>query len=193
MSLLAGALKTEERMEVELNKMADDFYDTYRAASELERQQKLQDISKFMQRDLRAMFILNNAIDLTTKNSTLDDFQKAIKAATLKNELEAPRFNRNAVKDAANPVKMVRGYVNDHVQLIRSGLLGRVGATVEQLRYDQKRQKVKESRAKANYRIVTKSVESAGGDSHSSQMPTLPPLVQTTASTHYVPYQQVTN
>lgn len=159
-SLLMGAIRSEEQMEKELLKLTNDLLDTFNTSSFTEKEKKLNDISKFVQRDLRAMFILSSAIDLTQYNASVKEFQNAMKEFTLHGEELAPRLDRDLLKNGKTPSQTIREFVNDHIQVLRNILINRVTLSIETLEKDEDRKRGSKMRP-----IVVPSSE---GDSESN-------------------------
>lgn len=136
LSLLAGAVRTEEKMEQELTKMTNEFVNSFNTSTMADKRKQLKEISRFVQRDLRAMFILNNAIDLSRHNSTFAEFQKSLKSFVVESEQLSPKLERNLLT-GDHPTETIRSFIETHVELLRTSLLGRVSVSIDAMQNDQ--------------------------------------------------------
>lgn len=130
LSLLTGAIKTEERMEMELTKLMNDFVDTFNDTSLTGKEKKVKEISRFVQRDLRAMFILSSAIDLTHYNASFEEFRNSMREFALAGEQMAPKLDKHVLRNDNHPVTTIRNFVDEHIRILRNALMNRVSDSI---------------------------------------------------------------
>lgn len=147
-------------MEQELTRLMNDLVDTFNETSLVEKEKKLKDISKFVQRDLRAMFILSSAIDLTQYNASVKEFQNSMREFALHEEELMPRLDRNILRNGRTPIETIQGFVNEHIQVLRSTLMNRVSLTIDALENDDTRKRVASNKRPTVANSSSESVES---------------------------------
>lgn len=152
--LLMGAIRSEEQMEKELIRMTHDLLDNFNTSSMAEKETKLKEISKFVQRDLRAMFILSSAIDLTQYNASVAEFRNAMKEFAQQGELLAPKLDKLILKNGKSPVDTIRNFVTEHIRILRNTLMDRVSVSVASLQ-----EETHKKRSLASQPIVVYSTE----------------------------------
>lgn len=184
-------------MEKELTKMTNEFVDNFNNSTMADKRKHLKEISRFVQRDLRAMFILNNAIDLSRHNSTFSEFQKSLQSYVAQSEQLTPKMERNLL-NGDRPTETLRAFIETHVELLRSSLLGRVSESIDSMQNGQ------------NKKLHMKPIFVEGGDDQMNVIPQggiiQPPLkrpfggtrsaaehvgLTENTSAYYVPYQEV--
>lgn len=145
-------------MEKELLKLTTDLLENFNETTMADKVKKLKDISRFIQRDLRAMFILSSAIDLTHYNASLSEFRDSMKEFTLRGEELAPKLNTDILTNGKTPIDTIKLFVEEHIQVLRNSLMNRVSVTVEALKADT--QEAQTRRSLSTRPIVVVSSES---------------------------------
>lgn len=141
-------------MEKELIRMTHDLLDNFNTSSMAEKETKLKEISKLVQRDLRAMFILSSAIDLTQYNASVAEFRNAMKEFAQQGELLAPKLDKLILKNGKSPVDTIRNFVTEHIRILRNTLMDRVSVSVASLQ-----EETHKKRSLASQPIVVYSTE----------------------------------
>lgn len=145
-------------MEKELIKMTNELLDTFHTSTMAEKEKKLKEISKFVQRDLRAMFLVSSAIDLTQYNASVAEFRNSMREFVLQGEQLVPRLDRFVLTNGKSPEETIRNFINDHITILRNTLTNRVTTSVASLKEDD--QKRKRQRSTTMQPIVVNSSES---------------------------------
>lgn len=123
-------------MEMELTKMINDFVETFNDTSLTGQEKKLKEISKFVQRDLRAMFILSSAIDLTHYNASFEEFRNSMREFALNAEQISPRLEKDVLRNNKHPLQTVRDFIDEHIRILRNSLLNRVSDSIAAMKME---------------------------------------------------------
>lgn len=142
-------------MEKELTKLMNDLLDNFNTSTMAEKEKKLKEISRFIQRDFRAMFILSSAIDLTQYNASIEEFRNSMREFALHGEQLTPKLDMQVLRNGKTPIDPIRNFVHEHIQILRSTLINRVGAAIDTLQTDGQSNK----KAATNRPIVVASSE----------------------------------
>lgn len=204
LSLLTGAIKTEERMETELTKLINDFVETFNDTSLTGQEKKLKEISRFVQRDLRAMFILSSAIDLTHYNASFDEFRNSMREFALNAEQISPRLEKDVLRNNKDPLQTIQNFIEEHIRILRNSLLNRVSDSIATMKMEddsktllvqpiivQSDGSTEENVTKSSKRGSKKSGRGKGSRKVAIGLRHIPKNVEELTSVTYLPYQEV--
>ncbi|XP_059616689.1 uncharacterized protein LOC132261756 [Phlebotomus argentipes] len=155
-SILNGALKAEENMEKQLQKMAQDFYAKAPSTSAEGNLQKIKQIEKFMTRDRRAIAMLSTALDLAKTNSSVDDYRRALQNS-VRNLQPYPLPSKDIFSgNATQQTKALKAQVDTHINMMHKILVEKGRQTMKYLKAQQPKA-VAKSEVKKEERKSTKA------------------------------------
>ncbi|XP_055681847.1 uncharacterized protein LOC129789224 [Lutzomyia longipalpis] len=122
LSILNGALKAEEKMELRLRKMAREFYATAPKSSKEENLRRIGQIEKSMARDRRAIAMLGAALDLSKTNSSVDDYRRTIQRAVRNIEASPPPNKEIFSDNVTQQINALKNYIDAHLTKMHATL-----------------------------------------------------------------------
>lgn len=155
--ILAGAVKTEQNLNDRLAMMAREFFANFNTTTPEDNMEKLFTLEQMMERDKRAMEILENALDFAIHSKTYEEYKEDMEAIGRNNEismleLAKKKFSTQMTSDKTNKgekvgkylkhsselgaeltkrVQDVRNSVNKHIYIIHSMLKDRERKTLK--------------------------------------------------------------
>lgn len=108
-------------MEVQLEKMAKDFYANAESSSKEENLRKIRQIEKFMTRDRRAIAMLSAALDLAKVNSSVDDYRRALQT-TVRNLEPYPLKVKDYAGNVTQQMKALKFQIDTHINMMHKTL-----------------------------------------------------------------------
>ncbi|CAO1397416.1 unnamed protein product [Diamesa serratosioi] len=141
MGILMGTIKTEEKMEKNLLGLILELFQTYQKINNKEIGNKIKVIEATMERDKRAIQILNNALNLAMKSKTLDEYRKELNKIALENSHSKNAGQINSKLKMETKDKLMKGFKLDvikHMTFLRKSVGDSTEKTMKNIEKDKK-------------------------------------------------------
>lgn len=141
MGILMGTIKTEEKMEKNLIGLILELFQTYQKINNKEIGNKIQVIEETMERDKRAIQILNNALNLAMKSKTVDEYRNELNKIASENSHSNNVGQINSklkIKSRDNLMKGFKLDVIKHMTYLRDSVEDTAGRTMKNFELNKK-------------------------------------------------------
>ena len=141
MGILMGTIKTEEKMEKNLLGLILELFQTYQKINNKEIGNKIKIIEDTMERDKRAIQILNNALNLAMKSKTVDEYRSELNKIAFENShlKNAGQTDFQVKKESKDKImKSFKSDVIKHMTFLRKIVGDTVEKTMKNMEKDKK-------------------------------------------------------
>lgn len=141
MGILMGTIKTEEKMEKNLLVLILELFQTYKKINNKEIGNKIKVIEETMERDKRAIQILNNALNLAVKSKTVDEYRNELNKIALQNSHSKNDGQTNSKFKIESRDKLMKGFKLDvikHMTYLRDSVSDTAERTMNNFEINKK-------------------------------------------------------
>lgn len=141
MGVLMGTIKTEEKMEKNLLSLILELFQTFQKMNNKDIRSKIKVIDETMERDKRAIQILNNALNLAMKSKTVDEYRNELNKIALENSVLKNADQINSKLKMESRDKLMKGFklnVIKHMTYLRDSVGDTAGRTMKNFEMDKK-------------------------------------------------------
>ena len=141
MGILMGTMKTEEKMEKNLLGLILELFQTYQKINNKEIGKKIKVMEETMERDKRAIQILNNALNLAMKSKTVDEYRNELNKIALENSYSqnAGQINSKLKMESKDRLmKSLKLNVIRHMTYLRDSIGDTAEKTMKSFEMDKK-------------------------------------------------------
>ncbi|CAO1406843.1 unnamed protein product [Diamesa hyperborea] len=142
MGILMGTIKTEEKMEKNLLGLVLELFQTYNKINNKEIGNKIKLIEETMERDKRAIQILNNALNLAMKSKTVDEYRNELNKIASEDSHSKNGEQVNFKLKMKSRDKLMKGFKLDvikHMTYLRDSVGDTAGRTMKNFEMNKKK------------------------------------------------------
>lgn len=142
LGLVMGTSKTAKRMEINILELLRNFIQSLQGSAMPRAIHNYQKIEDTIERDKKAIEILNNAMSLALDMKSLREYRQALNK--ISNEVENATNKQNTrfiPKDKKQLMQHAQSHVDSHIELLRKNVASTLQRTVESMQKTKKKEK----------------------------------------------------